>query len=260
MPNLLTSKYQKKMGNFIETGHAKNVANFDKLLSFIAGYGANYNPSKSVLKLAVMQALSTNAKNAVGVVNSSLPANNNAIAARDVAFAPLAKLATRIMNAIIATDTTEQIDDNVKTLIRKLQGKRAKAKKTEEEKQALAVDGVVVKENSSSQMSFDTRVDTLDKLIKLLATIPQYAPNEVDIKVTTLTTLLADLKAKNLAVVTTLIPLSNARIIRNDILQKPLTGLVDIALDSKTYIKSLYGATSPQYKQVSKLQFKVVPN
>ena len=34
--------------------------------------------------------------------------------------------------------------------------------------------------------------------------------------------------------------------------------MVDIALDTKTYIKSLYGATSPQYKQVSKLEFKVV--
>ena len=45
-------------------------------------------------------------------------------------------------------------------------------------------------------------------------------------------------------------PLSNARISRNDILYKANTGLVDIALDTKTYIKSLYGATSPQYKQV----------
>ena len=33
------------------------------------------------------------------------------------------------------------------------------------------------------------------------------------------------------------------------------TGLVDVALDSKTYIKSIFGATSPQYKQISKLRF-----
>ena len=39
---------------------------------------------------------------------------------------------------------------------------------------------------------------------------------------------------------------------------KANTRMVDIALDSKAYIKSAFGATSPQYKQVSKLEFKVV--
>ena len=43
---------------------------------------------------------------------------------------------------------------------------------------------------------------------------------------------------------------------RNKILYEENTGLVDIALDSKTYIKSVFGSTSPQYKQVSKLYFK----
>jgi len=52
--------------------------------------------------------------------------------------------------------------------------------------------------------------------------------------------------------------LSNARITRNDILYKPNTGLVDIAIDTKTYIKSVFGASSPQYKQVSGLEFKTV--
>ena len=64
--------------------------------------------------------------------------------------------------------------------------------------------------------------------------------------------------AKNSAVVAAFTPLSNARILRNEILYKANTGLVDITLDTKTYIKSLYGATSPQYRQVSKLEFKSV--
>ena len=36
---------------------------------------------------------------------------------------------------------------------------------------------------------------------------------------------------------------------------KANTRMVDIALDSKAYIKSAFGGTSPQYKQVSKLKF-----
>jgi len=243
------------MATFIETGHAKNVANFEQLTSFITGFGTAYNPSKASIKLAAMQTLLTNAKNVVGVVNSSLPANKNAVSARETAFKPLSKLATRIMNAVIATDTTPEVDENVKTLIRKIQGKRAEAKKTEEELKTLAEEGKETKNVSSSQMSYDSRLDSFDKLIKLLTSIPLYAPNEVELKVTALTTLYNDLKTKNTAVVTTLVPLSNARITRNDLMYKENTGLVDIALDSKAYIKSAFGGTSPQYKQVSKLKF-----
>jgi hypothetical protein len=104
-------------------------------------------------------------------------------------------------------------------------------------------------------MSFDSRIDNFDKLIKLLTSITLYAPNEADLKVTALTAVLTDLKAKNLAVTTAEVPLNNARISRNDTLYKANAGLVDIALDVKTYIKSVYGATSPQYKKIRKIKF-----
>lgn len=62
----------------------------------------------------------------------------------------------------------------------------------------------------------------------------------------------------NANVVNTTTALSNARITRNDIMYKETTCLVDVALDTKSYIKSGYGASSPQDKQVSKLEFKVI--
>ena len=73
-----------------------------------------------------------------------------------------------------------------------------------------------------------------------------------------LTTYYNDLKAKNAAVIAASAPLSNARITRNDIMYKDTTGLCDIAIDVKSYIKSLYGASSPQYKQISSLKFTKV--
>ena len=244
------------MASTSETGHAKNVANFDELLSFVTGYGAVYNPSKATIKLTALQTLATSAKNAINAVNAALPAYSNAVSAREVAFEPLSKLSTRILNALKATDTTTQVDESATTLVRKIQGKRATPKLTEEEKTAAKAAGTETKEVSSSQMSYDSRLDSFDKLIKLLTSITLYAPNEADLKVTALTTLYNDLKMKNTAVLTATTPLSNARISRNDILYKENVGLIDIAFDTKTYIKSIYGATSPQYKQVSKLQFK----
>ena len=104
-------------------------------------------------------------------------------------------------------------------------------------------------------MSYDSRLDNFDKLIKLLSSVAAYAPNEADLKITALTALYTDLKAKNLAVINAETPLNNARIARNDVMYKDNTGLVDVATDVKTYIKSVYGATSPQYKTVSSLKF-----
>lgn len=246
------------MASTSETGHAKNVANFDELISFVSGYGEAYNPSKASISLSELQILSTGAKNGIDAVNAALPVYSNAVAAREAAFVPLSKLVTRVLNALKATDTTDQVDESARSYARKIQGKRATAKKTEEEQNALSPAGKDIVEISASQMSYNSRLHNFDKLIKLLSSVTLYTPNEAELKITALTALYNDLMAKNSAVVTTATPLSNARIERNGILYKVNSGLVDISLDVKTYIKSLYGATSPQYKQVSKLSFNAV--
>ena len=245
------------MASTSEIGHAKNVANFNELISFVTGYGVTYNPTKASLKLTALQTLSAEATSAIDAINATMPAYSNAVSAREATFEPLSKLTTRVMNALKATDTTTQVDESARTLARKIQGVRATAKMTEPEKVAATAEGKEINQISSSQMSYDNRLDNFDKLIQLLNTIELYAPNEPELKVTALTALYNDLKDKNTAVINATTPLSNARITRNNILYKENTGLVDVALDVKTYIKSVFGATSPQYKQISKLEFKV---
>jgi len=105
-------------------------------------------------------------------------------------------------------------------------------------------------------MSFDNRLDSFDKLVRLLDNIPQYTPNEEELKVSTLANYYTTLSSANTTAVQAETALSNIRLVRNELLYKPGTGLVDITLSVKTYVKSLFGATSPQYKQVSGLAFK----
>ena len=243
------------MASTSELGHNRNAINFDTLIINCTSYGTAYNPSKASLKITALQAQSALAKNSITAINTLTPAYKNAVSARVSAFKPFDKLITRVNNALKASDTSQQVDESAQTIIRKLQGRRATPKKTEEQKKVASEAGIEIVEISTSQMSYDSRLDNLDKLIKLLASVPQYAPNEADLKVTALTALYNDLKAKNLAVINTEVPLNNARITRNDIMYKENIGLVDIALDIKTYIKSVYGATSPQFKQISGLKF-----
>lgn len=243
------------MASTSEQGHNRNAANFDKLITHCISYGTAYNPSKAALKIAALQAQATAARNSLTAINTLTPAYKNAVAARVVAFKPLDKLVTRLGNALKASDTTAEVNDAAKTIIRKLQGRRATPKKTDEEKKTAADAGNEITEISTSQLSYDNRLDNLDKLIKMLASIPQYAPNEAELKTAALTTLYNDLKAKNTAVTTAEIPLNNARISRNNLLYKDTVGLVDTAASIKTYVKSIYNASSPQYKAISKLTF-----
>jgi len=243
------------MSKVSETGHAKNEANWAQLITFVTSYGTDYNPSNPAIKTAALQSIADNAKNSSTVTNIAWSGYKNARAAREVAFDALGPLVTRTVNAVKATGTTKQVDEGAIALARKVKGGKSKRKSkpvttepADEEKEII--------ENSTSQMSFDNRLANTENLITLLESVPEYAPNEEDIKPTALRSFYSDLKTKNDATVAAVVALSNARIARNVVLYKPLTGMVDLSVDVKNYVKSVYGARSPQFKQISKLVFK----
>lgn len=243
------------MTNTAETGHNKNLANFVTLNSYVYAYGAVYNPSNPNIVLSALNDLSAKSLIVVQAVDAAKPAYSVARAERETAFAPLKKLVTRIMNALLASNTSPEIDASVKTIVRKIQGKRATPWKTEEEKQVMEAEGKTAKEISSSQTGYDNQLENLYQLIQLLINVKQYAPNETELQTTSLTELYNNLKAKNEAVLAATVPLSNARIARNEVLYNNPSGLFYVAAEVKQYVKSIFGATSPQYKQISKLKF-----
>jgi len=253
------------MENFSEVGHAKNVANFEDLISFCSGYGATYNPSLNAIKIANMGTLKTSANNALTAVISAFNAYKNATNNREIVFAPIKKLTSKIMASLKACGAVEQTVDDANTINYKIQGKsHAKLTKADSGKTAAKGDESTSpptgaddpKTISSSQQSYDSMIEHLLKLIDLLSTTAAYNPNENELKVASLNTMLGNMRASNTAVITTYTAWSNARIVRNDLLYKKVTGLVEVAQDCKNYVKSIYGASSGQYKQVSKLVFK----
>lgn len=242
------------MASTTETGHAKNAANFEDLISFCTGYGATYNPSKTTLKIPTLTTQFTTANAALQTVKTAKTAYENSTNARELAFKPLKSLATKIINALAATEATKQTLADAKTTNHKIQGKRAKTieKPTAA---ALAAGAAPVKTASTSQQSYDKLMDHFAQLIATLTAEPKYIPNENELKVATLNTTLTDFRTKNTAVITTNTALSNARIARDKVFYAETTGLVDTALDAKQYVKSVFGATSPQFKQLSGMRF-----
>ena len=240
------------------TGHVKNVDNLDTLISSVVGYGATYNPAKNSLKLSALQAMVASGRNVIAGEHIGKVAEKNAGDARLAAFKLLGPLVTRAMNALRASDASAQAVEAANMIARKIKGNTNSSKKKEAESADAAMDANPVRHIISQRTDFETRLDLFDLFIKQITSIPQYNPNETELKVAGLSAFFIELKTKNTAAINAATQHSNARISRNEVLNRDSSGLVDIALDTKLYVKSVYGATSPQYKQIAKLVFKKI--
>lgn len=251
------------MGNYSEVGHAKNVDNFEDLINRCTGFGVSYNPSLNAIKIANMNTLRTNALTALANTVTAFTAYANAVDNRQITFDPLQKMATRVLNALKASGASDAVIKDALTINRKIQGKRAKPVKEVEITQTqmvagpnpIPVDPKVPVNISVSQLGFDSMFEHYSKLLNLLTTVVAYNPNENELKIVGLNILLTNMKAANTTAITETTNVINARIARNTLLYANVTGLITVASECKSYLKSVYGATSPQYKSVSSIKF-----
>jgi len=237
------------MASTSETGHAKNVANFQDLNAVVTGYGAVYNPSKVAIQLANLLALFTTAAASLAQVITTNALFNNSVNVRMIAFEGLRSLCTRVINALEATDATEQTIKDARTIINTIMGRRAKPVPVDPNQPAPNTISV-------SQQSYDQLIQHFEMLIALVENEPLYNPNETDLKVVNLKLKLDELKAANADVFTHYTTVSNARIDRNKVLYLPSTGLVDTAEDVKSYAKSVFGARSPEFALINHIKFR----
>jgi hypothetical protein len=255
-PVVNPKKKEKRKVSHSETGHAVNVANFEDLEACCIGYGTLYNPSKKGIQLPAIAAKRTASVNILKTINDLSPALIRAVDEREIAFNSFEGLIRRINNAVEASDVTPQFIKDVKSITYKMLGERITPKHPTKEDNPNLSEEELIRNNSSAQTGMDNQIENLYKLNKLLSSEPNYNPNETDLTVVSLTTLYTTLKTTNTAVINADNPISNKRIERNVILYHPQTGLVKMASDIKKYIKSVFGVSSPQYKEVSRIKFK----
>jgi hypothetical protein len=238
-----------------ETGHAKNAANFETLVSDCISYGTAYKPSRASITTGAMQQKISETNSAITALDTATSALSIAIGNRETAFKPLSKLLTRVLNALKASDTTPAMIESAQSLIKKIQGSRVSAILTDDEKKALEAEGKSSRQHSASQLSFDSRLANFNQLIELLRAIPSYAPNETELTTNSLGLLAENLKNLNTGLINAASTEMSMRTVRNEALYNPTSGIVALAAYVKAYVKSLYGPNSPQFKQISRLRF-----
>lgn len=241
------------MASTSETGHAKNVANFQTLIEFIKGYGTAYNPSKQGIQLPALIALKESAETVLADTLSKNISYNSKVSERQLAFSDVEKLASKLVNALEATDASSGSISDAKMYRQKILGKPSTPSKTSADPNTPESKTISV-----SQQSYDQIIQHLSGLKTILETEPSYTPNETELQVASISAKIQDLQAKTTAVNIALAEISNSRINRNGILYTAENSIYETAADVKKYIKSVFGADSPQFAQVKGLQIKNV--
>ena len=231
-----------------EVGHAKNVANLQKLTEQVNVYTL-YNPPVDNLKVVNLQTLYSTASTKLSEVEDKRNANKNAITLRQSAFENLKSTCTKIINHLEILGLPEGTIDQAKSLNRTIQGGQKKTvAPTEEGKEAPQT-------VSTSRQSYTQQADNFGILLQLLGTISTYNPNEDDLKLANLNIFKDSLVNSTQAVDQTEAELNNKLIERDQILYTDGTGLYSIVQNVKKYVKSLYGATSTEYANVLSIKF-----
>ena len=239
------------MASTSETGHNKNVTNLETLIIRCEGLGGAYNPSNSQITIPSLTAFYQEAKQLVKEVKTTEAPFNEVEGRRKLVFKPLKPTGTKFLNALKGANAPSSVVADAETINRKLQGKRADNSPTETPIGEIPKDKVSV-----SQQSYEMQIDHFEKLIEVGTIEPSYNPNEVPLKIATLNAYKDELFAINTEVKTKYVPYSNALKNRNAKLYNPETGIVSVTQQVKNYVKSAFGATSTEYKSISKLVFK----
>jgi hypothetical protein len=240
-----------------DTGHSKNVSNFEEIISFCTAQGASYNPSKDSLTVARLKELQTKALDCLQQCDVAKAQFDKALNARRAAFMDLKPFSTRIVNALAASGAGTLAIADVKGITRKIHGVRANGSAKQPASASGPSDGQHPSDKtiSSSQTSYDNLIAHFSSLIEILSQEAEYRPNEPELTIAGLKTRLDSMKASNTEMLNRYTSWNNARISRDMILYRPLSGLVSTAFDVKKYVKSVFGASSAQFKQVSGVEF-----
>jgi hypothetical protein len=237
-----------------ESGDLKLLANFRKLIDLVSA-DTDYKPSNAALKPTALEAQHTAGMAAAHDVPAQFATNMTAISDREAAFGDVNPFMSRVHGVAKSSGASAEQLADLNTFKRKLIPKR-KAKTKPAARAGATVPTESEKQRSSAQLSYDNQVGHVRGYLGVLGTMSDYKPSEADLKLPALNAFVDDLQAKNDAVSSTFVPLSQARGLRDQLLYQADNSVVNTALLAKEYVKGAFGTNSQLYKQIKGLEFK----
>ena len=239
------------MASNSETGHGINLKNAKLVIDTCANFGLDYQPSNTLLTLANASSQWMSGVALHEIVGTTVQTIRVPIDQREAIFDAAVRLAVRTVDFYASTAAMPASKKDVRALLRKLTGSNVRKPK---DANGVSDPNWV----SNSQQSYMKKQETFSLIVNYYSSDANYAPNETDMQLANLQNVNNDLQAQNENMGVLLAPAISARIDRNHLLYDEGTGLVDVMLAIKKYVRALYGATSPEYKSISGIKFKKI--
>lgn len=252
-----------------EVGHAKNVTNLGDLIGRCIGYGTIFNPGRAELQLDALQRLYQEAQAILRAVAEAEVIDQQTTNQRKELFKKLRPFVTRIINTMVAYGVSPKSVEDARAIQRRMNGIRASKKEngmeaTDTPESAKVTDAastdtassVLPRKVSVSRQSYDLLVEHFSKLVLIVQRESAYQPNEPELQLGGLQAFEQQLRSLQEMIIANETTLENVRIQRKKLFYTDLNNLVDRALQVKSYVKGIFGATSPEYRQIAKLTFR----
>lgn len=238
----------------METGHNKNVANFETVIIILTNLGAAYAPPQALILLAALQQLHADAQAALTEVDAAQAAKTVAVDEAQAEFEDLQKYAVNIKRQAEVEVNDPAFTADLQTIINEF---HPPGRKTGLPDDPLTP-GIDESKTSASQsqQSRDNQIAYLADISALLKTNSvykalgtPYATTAIDAKITSLT-------AKNNALTAAVAALGTKIDTRDTLLYTDQSGLTDRVILIKKYVLLTFGKDSAAYQQLSALEFR----
>lgn len=237
----------------MESGHAKNVANFEQIIIILTALGAGYNPSQALILLAALQTKLTEAKAALAAVDEAEAGKAVKTDEVQAEFEGLYKYVVNIKRTAEVELNDAAFTADLQSIVNKF---ASGSRDTGLPDDPLTPD---VDESrtkfSTSQRSRDNQIAHLADILALLKTRPDYKPNDEEYKVATIEAKLESLTAKDNAAKTADAALDNALDARDTVLYDEADGILKRVKLIKTQLTLKPGKNSAAYQQIAALEF-----
>ena len=238
-----------------QTAHEQNLVNLGIVIARIDKFKSDYNPSRTDLNYTSLNQLKIRGETAISTVTLAELDFKNSSSTRTDSLETIDCLITRAIQTLRNSGASEQIIAQGETMVCDIRGLRMTA--------INRLNDLNLSGNSNAESmhlarysnTIDCKIRNLNKLIRFLSHIPAYDPIESDLTIASLDNKLTKLKIANQEYGVADAALDGARWSRNVLFYKTDTGIVDIAQSVKSYVKSVFGSNSPQYKGISELVF-----
>lgn len=226
-----------------ESGHAMNASAFNQLNVEVNALGEAYQPSNMEISVDALNTKNEAIEEGMQVVKDAESILSNLVKRRQLAFAPLRTLSTRIIGVVDSTTIIPSKKSEMRALVEKIRG-----------------DGRRKSDNpqySTSQMSYVMRIDNLIKLITLLEKSPEYNPAVEDLTIISLKALAQDLKGQKDSIDLAEADLKRARNTRDNLLYADEIGASDLLKKVKSYLKSWpEGTKGVDYQRINGISIR----